>query len=136
MNSAERALRAGQQAAEVGLGGEQLAQVVAGGAAPRLRVAVGDGLAVALAHLRERRRQPLPRRPAQAGPQVSPAQAPNASASPPASTPATRSTLSLLSPYTMEREPDELLPTMPPMVAWSTVEVSGPNSSPYGAAAG
>ena len=47
----------------------------------------------------------------------------------------TRSTLSLLSPYTIDREPDELLPTMPPIVAWSTVEVSGPNSRPCGAAA-
>jgi len=27
------------------------------------------------------------------------------------------------------------LPTIPPSVAWSTVEVSGPNSRPYGAAA-
>ena len=35
----------------------------------------------------------------------------------------------------MDREPDELLPAMPAMVAWSTVEVSGPNSSPNGAAA-
>ena len=41
----------------------------------------------------------------------------------------------MLSPYTMEREPDELLPTMPAIVAWSTVDVSGPNSRPCGAAA-
>ena len=46
-----------------------------------------------------------------------------------------RSTLSLLSPYTIEREPEELLPTMPAIVAWSTVDVSGPNSRPCGAAA-
>ena len=74
----------------------------------------------------------VPRAPAARSP---PAQAPNVIDSPPASTPATRTTLSLLSPYTMDREPDELLPTMPPMVAWSTVEVSGPNSRPCGAAA-
>ena len=59
-----------------------------------------------------------------------PAHGPSATCSPSASTPDTRSTLSLLSPYTMEREPDELLPTMPPIVAWSTVDVSGPNSRP------
>ena len=46
-----------------------------------------------------------------------------------------RRTLSLDSPYTIEREPDELLPTIPAIVAWSTVEVSGPNSRPNGAAA-
>ena len=66
----ERALRAGEQPAEVGLRGEQLAQVVAGGAAPRLREAGGDGLAVLLAHLRERRREPLPLRAAGAGRQL------------------------------------------------------------------
>ena len=43
--------------------------------------------------------------------------------------------MSLLSPYTMDREPDELLPTMPPIVAWSTVDVSGPNSRPWRPAA-
>ena len=46
-----------------------------------------------------------------------------------------RRSLSLVSPRTIEREPDELLPTMPPIVACSTVDVSGPNSRPNGAAA-
>ncbi len=58
----ERALRAGEQPAEIGLRGQQFPQVVAGRAAPRLREPGGDGLAVPLAHLRERRREPLPRR--------------------------------------------------------------------------
>ena len=31
----------------------------------------------------------------------------------------------------MERDPEELLPTIPPIVAWSTVDVSGPNSRSY-----
>ena len=66
----ERALGAGQQPAQVGLRREQLAQVVAGRAAAGLREAGRDGLAVPLAHLRERRREPLPRRPARAGRQV------------------------------------------------------------------
>ena len=67
----ERALRAGQQPAEVGLGSEQLAQVVAGGAAPRPRKSGGDGLAVLLAHPRERRREPPPLRAAGSGRQIS-----------------------------------------------------------------
>ena len=54
----------------LGSGVEELAQVVAGGAAARPRVVAGDGLAVLLAHLRERRREPLPRRPADAGREV------------------------------------------------------------------
>ena len=66
----QRALGPGEQPAEVGRGREQLPEVVAGGAAARLRVAGGDGLAVLLAHLRERRREPLPRRALHAGPQV------------------------------------------------------------------
>ena len=66
----ERALRPGEEPAQVRLGREQLAQVVAGGAPARPREAAGDGLAVPLAHPRERRREPLPRRPACAGGEV------------------------------------------------------------------
>ena len=36
-------------------------------------------------------------------------------------------------PYTSERIPAELLPTMPPSVATSDVEVSAPKTSPSGA---
>ena len=56
----ERAFRAGEHPAKVRLGREELAQVVAGGAALRLREARGDGLAVLLAHPRECGREPLP----------------------------------------------------------------------------
>ena len=66
----QRALGPGEQPAEVGRGSQQLPEVVAGGAAARLRIAGGDGLAVLLAHPRERRREPLPRRALHAGPQV------------------------------------------------------------------
>ena len=38
-------------------------------------------------------------------------------------------------PYTTDPLPAELLPIIPPIVARSLVEVSGPNISPCGAAA-
>ena len=37
-----------------------------------------------------------------------------------------------VSPYTIEYEPQELLPTMPPIMALLAVEVFGPKYNPYG----
>ena len=52
-----------------------------------------------------------------------------------ASTTSIASTWSIVEPYWIEWLPAELLPIIPPMVARLLVEVSGPNISPYGAAA-
>ena len=99
----ERAFGAGQQAGEVGLGREQLGQVVARDAASRARKAGGE----ASAPRRDRRapprsarasRAPPPARRAPAAQVVARGRARRRAGSPPASTPRTRSSLSLVSP--------------------------------------